>query len=199
MVAMALVLHGLATPSDAQDITYWCTLDGVLPQGAPTSPFLSNLVFSFLDSELARYCAKRGLVYTRYADDITISGTYIDAKVILPELDRCIRSMGFSLNYAKTRLVGKNKCARVTGITVVTRLNAPRKLINRVRGNLHKLRLAYANNPNLTYADVPSIIGVSLFTLGGWVSFIYSIDPSTPYKSQYDAIVQLLQHGPVGP
>lgn len=50
-----------------------CTKNGVLPQGAPTSPIMCNIVMNKYDYYINRYCAKHGLVYTRYADDILIS------------------------------------------------------------------------------------------------------------------------------
>ena len=52
-----------------------CELEGRLPQGAPTSPFLANMVMIPYDIAVTKYCTKHGLVYTRYADDILISST----------------------------------------------------------------------------------------------------------------------------
>src|SRR5438034_755250 len=55
-------------------LTKLCTHDGSLPQGAPTSPRLSNLVNHRLDARLFALARKRNVAYSRYADDITISG-----------------------------------------------------------------------------------------------------------------------------
>jgi len=54
-----------------------CCLDGTLPQGAATSPVLANLVCKRMDDQFYRFCRKRGLRYTRYSDDIAISGNKI--------------------------------------------------------------------------------------------------------------------------
>lgn len=59
-------------------LTQLCTLGRCLPQGAPTSPMLSNMVFYDLDQRLFHYCRLRKIRYTRYADDLTFSGEYID-------------------------------------------------------------------------------------------------------------------------
>lgn len=62
-------------PSVAALLTSLCTVDGKLPQGAPTSPKLANLVCLPLDARLLGFVGKRGIVYTRYADDLTFSAS----------------------------------------------------------------------------------------------------------------------------
>jgi RNA-directed DNA polymerase len=193
MIQLALRRAGISD-HEVVRIADICTLEGRLPQGAPTSPILSNIVFRPLDDQITEYCNTKGLIYTRYADDVTISGEYVDAKEILPFLDNLLRMNGFRMNYDKTKLYGKNVCARVTGITVVSKPNAPRKLINKVRGNLHKLKVSIENGELTDKAQVTDIIGVSLDTLSGWVSFIYSVDPKTPYKEKLRNIVQTLHN-----
>lgn len=59
-------------------LTKICTVNDHLPQGAPTSPYLSSLVSENLDKEIFRYCKKKNLNYTRYFDDIAISGEDIN-------------------------------------------------------------------------------------------------------------------------
>lgn len=54
-------------------LTNICTLDGSLPQGAVTSPYLANLVCFKMDIRIAGYCNKRDITYTRYADDLVFS------------------------------------------------------------------------------------------------------------------------------
>ena len=94
-----------------------CTLDNKLPQGAPSSPVISNLICSKLDTELSRLAKAHGCVYTRYADDLTFSssgsmslatrmrqpdGTSVCH--ISPTLTAIIESNGFRINPAKVRL-----------------------------------------------------------------------------------------------
>lgn len=64
----------LVTPKIAFHLTSICTLNGYLPQGAPSSPCLSNLVSLRMDQRIGKYCDRHALTYTRYADDISISG-----------------------------------------------------------------------------------------------------------------------------
>src|SRR5690606_40213330 len=59
------------SPKVAAAIAKACTLDNALPQGAPTSPILSNLICAKMDAELSRYALANKCIYTRYADDLT--------------------------------------------------------------------------------------------------------------------------------
>jgi hypothetical protein len=84
-----------------------CLLDGEVPQGAVTSPALSNIVFSRLDQRVTKYCQKYDVVYTRYADDLLFSGQGIDFKEkpwFLRKIKYILNSRGFKLNYDKTKM-----------------------------------------------------------------------------------------------
>jgi hypothetical protein len=73
----------------------------VLPQGAPTSPVLSNIVCSRLDSYLSGLSSRMNVRYTRYADDMTFSSMYNAFHRhgdLLREVRRIIEGQGFSIN-----------------------------------------------------------------------------------------------------
>lgn len=93
-----------------------CCLNGRLPQGACTSPYLSNLCFAKADGELAGYCREKGLAYSRYSDDLTFSGDRIDVKELIAFVRETVKKYGFSLNYRKIHVDGKGRRHRVTGI-----------------------------------------------------------------------------------
>lgn len=122
-----------------------------LPQGAPTSPIISDMVAHKLDKDLMKLSEKLGLEYTRYADDISfspvdpkdyngyeklISGT--DGKHI--ELSRKITKIfakhGFKINPKKTKLFTGKSCKSVTGLTVNEFVNVPRKVVRSIREHL---------------------------------------------------------------
>lgn len=94
-----------------------CTLNGVLPQGAPTSPALANLKCIKLDKRLQKLSERLNVTYTRYADDITISGDYNLCKIKDIVID-IIESEGFSINNKKTRLLYSHQRQEVTGLIV---------------------------------------------------------------------------------
>lgn len=94
-----------------------CCLEGVLPQGAPTSPALSNIVASHMDKRLYKLCQVCGYKYTRYADDIAISGKYISPSFI-SIVTGVIEDCNFSVNKSKTRLYGEKGNKIITGISL---------------------------------------------------------------------------------
>lgn len=114
----------------------------VLPQGAPTSPILTNIVCDRLDHYLGGLAKRFGVKYTRYADDITFSSMhYVYAKngAFRKELKRIISEQGFTINDGKTRLEkkGAKKRQEVTGVVVSEKLNVPQKYMREVRTILH--------------------------------------------------------------
>lgn len=126
-----------------------CCLNNCLPQGASTSPIISNLVCRRLDVQLQKLAKQYRCTYTRYADDITISTTlkdfprdiaYIDnsGKTILGKtLINLINDNGFEINQKKIRLQNNQERQVVTGLIVNNRLNLNRKFVRQVRAMLH--------------------------------------------------------------
>lgn len=109
-----------------------CTLNGSLPQGAPTSPALSNIACAMVDKRLAGYSRKLRIRYTRYADDLTFSGQF-DAGDLIVFVREVLRDNGFSLNDRKTRLMERHQRQETTGIVVNDRMQAPREIRRRIR------------------------------------------------------------------
>src|SRR6185436_14613677 len=96
-----------------------CTLEGALPQGAPTSPKLANLACYRLDRRLAEFAECKGFVYTRYADDLTFSGSAMsELAKVRPFIAHIVRDSGFRLNHKKTRLMGPRGAKVVTGLVI---------------------------------------------------------------------------------
>lgn len=94
-----------------------CTRDNGLPQGAPTSPYLSNLIFKEADGIIADFCKKRKIRYTRYADDLSFSGDF-DEDELLEKVVETIENLNLRLNKSKTKLMTPDKQQTVTGIVV---------------------------------------------------------------------------------
>lgn len=111
-----------------------------LPQGACTSPALSNLAARKLDARLEGLARKTGWTYTRYADDLTFSASGETAQQcggLLQALRRFCQEESFTVNEKKTRVQRQNAQQTVTGIVVNRRPNAPREVYRRVRAILH--------------------------------------------------------------
>ena len=111
-----------------------------LPQGAPTSPTLTNVVCQRLDKLLTGLARRFGAVYTRYADDLTFSShtnIYKSGGDFCRELERIITDQRFEINPAKTRLQRPGYRQEVTGLIVNERVNVSQEYLREVRQMLH--------------------------------------------------------------
>lgn len=112
----------------------------VLPQGAPTSPIITNMICDKLDRRLGGLAKRFGLRYTRYADDITFSSmhnVFQKNSEFRKELLRIIKDQGFTVNDAKTRLQKRGSKQEVTGIIVCDKLNVSQKYVREIRNILY--------------------------------------------------------------
>lgn len=103
-----------------------CCLDDSLPQGAPTSPCLSNIIASALDDKIVDFVKNKNIRYTRYADDLTLSGDF-DEKIVINKIRKIVSSEGYKINPDKTRVRKRNQRQEVTGIVVNEKLQVSRK------------------------------------------------------------------------
>ncbi len=95
-----------------------CCRYGSLPQGAPTSPILSNMIMLDADGKISQLCEQYNFVYTRYADDITISSkNKINTDIIL-KIKKILAEEGFEIKKEKTHFYGKNSKKIITGISI---------------------------------------------------------------------------------
>jgi hypothetical protein len=119
-----------------------CCLDngGPIPQGAVTSPYISNMICRKLDSRLAGYAKKNRLKFSRYADDMAFSSKNpnVNAKLITKHVRQILKEEGFILNEEKTKVLTKDKPQSITGILVNDGLNLRRTYIRNIRAALYK-------------------------------------------------------------
>jgi len=151
------------------------TYRGFIPQGAPTSPVLSNFVCRGLDAALLEWSQKNGANYTRYADDLTFSGDAMFTLEQLLEIREIILGKGFRVNEKKSRQRLQGKRQTVTGLTVNEKVNVDRRYIKRVRAMLHDLQrsgVKQAANKHFQGQQVVCKEGYFLERLAGSISFI---------------------------
>ena len=131
----------------ARILTNICTLEGRLPQGAPTSPALSNLTCRKLDARLEGLIRGKGR-YTRYADDLTFSfakyGTEKPdaiSRKVLGTIQRIIEAEGFAIQKRKkVRVQRAHQRQTATGLVVNREVNLPRQVRRRIRAMQHRER-----------------------------------------------------------
>ena len=123
---------------------------GNLPQGAPTSPIISNLICQILDYKVLSLAKKYKLDYTRYADDLTFSTndkSFVSKKDdFLSELTIITEKGGFEINTNKTRLIFKDSRQSVTGLVVNQKANVERSFYKSTKA----MALSLYKNGNFT-------------------------------------------------
>jgi RNA-directed DNA polymerase len=153
-----------------------------LPQGAPTSPALSNLCAFNLDVRLHGLAQAMGAVYTRYADDLTFSGgdELVRAAERLPvQVGAMALEEGFALNHRKTRIMRASARQQVTGIVVNTHPNVARDDFDRLKATLHNCRLRGGPSQNReSHGDFRA-------HLAGRIAYIRGIAPQRGERLQH--------------
>ncbi|MCJ7484045.1 MAG: reverse transcriptase family protein [Thermodesulfovibrionales bacterium] len=170
-----------------------CCHDGKLPQGAPTSPIISNMICAKLDSNLKKLAKENQCVYTRYADDITFSTnrskfpspiaylTESGETEIGNELSKLIEINGFEINPFKNRLQFKYQRQSVTGLTVNRYANINRKYLKKLRAilfawkkyGIESTSTNYFNKfPDRDYSDKETNIDLFKQIMKGKIDFI---------------------------
>ncbi len=127
----------------AEMIVQFCTWKGCLPQGAPTSPILSNLVNYRMDARLAGLAKRSNATYSRYADDIIFSFTEDDRRFIrgvIRRVARILNETGYRMNRSKLRVMRQHNRQIVTGLVVNEKVQLPRKTRRWLRAVEHRLK-----------------------------------------------------------
>lgn len=152
-----------------------CTYNDSLPQGGPCSPRLANLVTWKLDKRIQGYVGKRGITYTRYADDLTFSGLNpLNVVQTLPMIKKIIEDEGFNLNSKKTRIAGASRSKVVTGLVMSENsFGIGKKKYKILRSKIHYLTLPKEQK------NIKLLNNVS-----GWISYLNSVDKKRFKKVQ---------------
>ncbi|KMT59096.1 retron St85 family RNA-directed DNA polymerase [Paenilisteria newyorkensis] len=123
----------------ARTLSRFCSYENELPQGAPSSPYIANLICRKLDARLTALCAKYALNYTRYADDITISGGRMVFK-LKKHIINIISDENFSINKSKIKLLTAGDRKKITGIIVNEKLSVPKKVVRELRQEIYYIK-----------------------------------------------------------
>ncbi len=145
-----------------------------LPQGACTSPALSNQVVKKLDRRLAGMAAKHGFAYTRYADDLTFSappGKREEVAMLLARVRHVVEEEGFAINPKKGRIQRSGRRQSVTGIVVNHKPSVPREEVRLLRSILHHAKT--------TGLEAQNRAGIPFFEshLRGRIAYVHMVDP----------------------
>jgi RNA-directed DNA polymerase len=173
-----------------------CSYEGCLPQGAPSSPVLSNMVCFRLDRELMQFARENHAIYTRYADDITFSsyrppvGFFIppmpssgrfSSESLTAQLVKIIERNDFKLNPTKLYFAGHHARRTVTGLKINEFINVDRRFVRNIRAKIHSvenLGISGAQEKFKIKAGSDKCLRKHLAGKISWLSFIKG--PSDP-------------------
>lgn len=117
--------------------------EGRLPQGAPSSPIITNLICKILDNRLLKIAKKYRTDYTRYADDLTFSTNnkaFLELQSeFFSDIIKEIQNAGFNINDKKTRIAFRNSRQEVTGLIVNKKLNVDRRYFKKTKSMAYHL------------------------------------------------------------
>ncbi len=161
-------------------LTKLCTLYGHLPQGAPTSPCLSNLLMKPVDNEIVTRFADRDINITRYADDFTFSGDLSDDDIreIIHACRTAIAGLGLKLNSRKIHVLRAGNRQAVTGLVVNQVVRAPREMRRQLRQTMYYLN-------KFGEHDWEKLDEPTLNHLLGIANFIWDADRANPEFDGY--------------
>lgn len=150
-----------------------CTYNGYLPQGAVTSPYISNIVCLKLDKRISSLAEKYNAFYSRYADDITLSGHY-GIKKMLPIVRKIVEDEGFSLNDEKTRILYYYQRQEITGLVVNNgKVRVPKNYLKRLKQEIYYCK-KYGPSNHLKHENISKNNFKDY--LYGKVYFVYMVD-----------------------
>ncbi|BAY46068.1 RNA-directed DNA polymerase [Scytonema sp. HK-05] len=163
-----------------------------LPQGAPTSPMITNLICRRLDRRLTQMGERFGFRYTRYADDLTFSASnesLCNICNILRQTESIVRHEGFEINKDKTRILRKCNRLEVTGIVVNSKLSISRQKLKRFRATLYQIEKDGLEGKH--WGKSEDLIA----SIQGFANFVYMVDPEKGAKFREQIRIIKEKHG----
>jgi RNA-directed DNA polymerase len=161
-------------PEVGETLAALCTLSERLPQGSSASPAIANIVCRNLDADLHLLASSNGCRYSRYADDITLSGDVLPRQA---EIAAIVAKHGFQVRGDKCRVQLRGRGQFVTGLTIQDAVmpRVPRLLKRRLRLELHYAG-RYGLADHLAHLKSGEDPAWALNRLGGWITFLFSIE-----------------------
>lgn len=187
MVLRQLKLSNRATSL----LTNLCVYNCKLPQGAPTSPYIANLVMKHFDEKLGAWCTERNIIYTRYCDDMTFSGSKesMTQSGLTAKVRSMLCRMGFSLNSEKTSFISSSQQQKITGIVVNDKMHIPKQMKRNIRQEVYYCK-KYGVSDSLSHRNDDVSPETYLHSLLGRISFVLQIEPDNSEMKEYFHIVK---------
>lgn len=152
-----------------------------LPQGAPTSPAITNILCRRLDRRLMKVADELGFIYTRYADDLTFSASGENLRhlsSVLARVQAIVTHEGFTVHPTKTRVIRRSRQQDVTGVVVNSKPNVSRQELKRFRSTLYQIERDGPASKHWGHSqDV-------IASIQGFANFVYMVNPEKGVELQ---------------
>ncbi len=181
-------------------LTKLCCFNNHLPQGACTSPVISNLVMKDFDEKLGEFCKKRHIRFCRYSDDMIFSGDFNPGEIIR-EVRKMLKEMNMELNAEKTVIASKGSQQKVLGVVVNEKMQLSSDYRRKIRQEIYycnkygvKNHIINSNNEkyiardeknNIRFVDTEGYVK----SLAGKISYALFINPRDLKMSEYESIL----------
>ena len=169
--------------------TKLCTYNGALPQGAPTSAYLSNLVMRKFDEVVGSYCSSHNIRFTRYADDMTFSGDF-DIAALLFFVDQQLNHVGLHRHPEKLKIMRQHDRQKTTGIVVNSSQQVPREYRMKIRQEIHYIK-AYGLDSHAEHIGEDKLH--YLHSLLGRINYVLGVNPRDARMAEYRKYVDALK------
>lgn len=160
-----------------------CIYRDSLPQGAPTSPMISNIIMRDFDNKIGAWCYEHEIAYTRYCDDMTFSGNF-EAYPIIQLVRSELRKLGLFLNDKKTVVVRKGQKQSVTGIVVNERLSVSAGYKKELRQEMYYC-MKFGVESHLNSNGNNESPDKYILQLLGRINYVLSVEPQNKQMQKY--------------
>ena len=167
-----------------------CYYGESLPQGAPSSPIISNIIMCGFDEYVGIWCKERGIAYTRYCDDMTFSGEFKHKEVIRLVADE-LRKLGLFLNEKKTVVVDRSERQIVTGVLVNEKVNVTAEYRRRIKQEVYYCS-KFGVEDHLLRNNINTAPEKYLLGLLGRINYVLQIRPDDKPFAEYRESIKAL-------
>ncbi|MBQ7993528.1 MAG: RNA-directed DNA polymerase [Solobacterium sp.] len=171
-------------------LTILCFDEETLPQGAPTSPWISNIILKDFDDAVSAYCRSKGIHYSRYCDDMTFSGE-LDEKELTEFVSEQLKKEGFFLNRKKNRLMKASQRQYTCGLIVNEKVSVPSDTRRKIRQEMYMIQ-KYGLSSHLEAVHFEGSLEEYLYSLLGRVNFVLSIEKREEFLKYRKALLEMI-------
>ena len=173
-------------------LTYLCTYYDYLPQGAPTSAYISNLVMKDFDEKIGYFCDSNNISYTRYSDDMTFSGDF-NPGIIISRVRKMLRKLNLELNDNKTCIITNSQKQSVTGIVVNEKMQVSVEYRKKIRQEIYYIK-KYGITSHLEFRNIKMEKVEYIKKLYGKILYVLQINNEDKEFLKYKKFIENYQN-----